>query len=536
MIQAHESKSQLLKQKIYMDSIDYYREHPDVFTEDVLEIKLNLYQKVLMRAFFKYNYSCFCLGRGLGKSFLGILCLTVYCILFPNTKAGIISPAFRQGKTVIQEKFHDELCQMSPFLAQEVSNFVCSTQKAKVEFFNGSWIEAYPVGTDGSKIRGARLNVILVDEAAYTPKYIIENVVKPMAIVKSGYSVGGENNARNNKILLCSTPYYRFNHLYPMFLDYLTHMADPNNTKYFACIFSYKMGIHVGLFDESIVEQQKAVMSSVDFEMEYMGNFPKLAENAWIPFDDLQACSDLTHIETKGINQFEYIMSIDVARMEGKDNTIIYVFKLHWFSDHAEADLVYIKSMNGETFENQAIAVRNTLKRFPKVIQIYQDTMTIGQGLSDELAKDYYDVDDNKWYPPLIDQNDEQAMGRINQTKGVPIIYGIKASPEINHKMGYAVKTFTEKHWVHLYPYNVSEKEDLTQEQKRQVEESEAARMEITNIETMGVSGGWLKFGAKSGRKDRWSAMGMGLYGLTMLADDRLNKEDELLEPIISLR
>lgn len=533
-----EGKQLEARKKIYLESIDYYRSHPDEFCDDVLDIKLNLYQKVLMRAFFKYSFCCFCLGRGLGKSFLGILCLAVYAILYPNQKIGIISPAFRQGKTVIQEKFHDELCSMSPFLEQEASNYICSTQKARIEFYNGSWIEAFPVGTDGAKIRGARLNLILVDEAAYVPKYIIENVVKPMAIVKSGYKVGEtDEEARGNKILLCSTPYHRFNHLYPMFLDYLKHMADPDNDKYFACILSYKMGLHVGLFDESIVEQQRAVMSHMDFEMEYEAQFPKLSDKAWINYDDLQACADLDHIESKGVDGFEYVMSIDVARERGHDNSILNVFKLHWFPDHVESDLVYMYSMNGVKFEDQAKIVRKTLKLFPNVIQIFQDTMTIGQGLSDELAKDYYDPEDEKWYPPLIDMNNEQAMEQLDKTKGVPIIYGFKPCAEINHRLGMAVKVATEKRWLHMYPFNVTEKVDLNTEETRLLAESEETRIEVVNIETTGTSGGWLQFGTKSKRKDRWSSLGMGLYGIELIAKERFKDDDSNCElPIIHRR
>ena len=123
-------------------------------------------------------------------------------------------------------------------------------------------------------------------------------------------------------------------------------------------------------------------------------------------------------------------------------------------------------------------------------------------------------------------------MEALDKTKGVPIIYGIKATPEINHRMGYAVKTFTEKGWLHMYPFKVEENRDLRLEEKQVLMEAEATRMEIMNIETMGVTGAWLRFGTKSKRKDRWSAMGMGLYGARMIYDERTNAEDNS-EPII---
>lgn len=532
-----EGKYKQTQKKLYMEALDYYRSHPDRFTEDVLGIPLNLYQKVLMRAFFKYNYNCWSLARGLGKSWLGILCIVVYCLLNPGTKAGIIAPAFRQAKNVLQEKFKDEICQMSPFIEQEMSSFTCSTQKARVEFFNGSWIEAYPVGSDGSKIRGARLHVVLVDEAAYVPRFIIEQVVKPMMVVKRGYEVGkAQDDYDGNKILLTSTASYRFNHLYALFVDYIARMIKPDNTQYFACNLPYHVGIRVGLFDEEIVKQQRAVMGSIEFEMEYLARFPRLAENAWIKYDDLMECSDLQHIETSGVGTFEYAMSVDVARVEGNDNTIIFVFKLRWFGDHCEADLVYMESMNGVKFEDQAKRVRAVMRRFPNIIRIFQDTMTIGQGLSDELAKDFYDPETEKWYPPLIDMNNEQAMNAIDKTHGVPIIYGIRACPEVNHRLGMAVKTYTEKHWLHMYPMNVDENIDLKTEENRLVMETNEARMEIVNIETTGTSGGWLQFGTKGKRKDRWSAMGMGLWGIQLLAEERLSDDNDCILPILSRR
>ncbi len=532
----NESKSIAKRKKLYLDSIDYYRLHPDEFTEDILEIKLNLYQKVLMRAFFKFNFNCWVLCRGLGKTWLGMLCIVVYCLLYPGVKGGCLSPAFRQGKLAIQEKYKSELCQMSPFLASEEKSYICSNQKARIEFYNGSWIEAYPLG-DGSKIRGARLHVVLIDEAAYVPKEIIEAVIKPMLIVRRGYSVGGDNDgAASNKILMTSTANYRFNHLYDMFVDYTKRMFEPGNTKYFAMNLPYQVGIITGLFDEEIVKQQRAVMGSIEFEMEYLARFPRLAENAWIKYDDLMECSDLQHIETSGVAPFEYVMSVDVARVEGNDNTIIFVFKLRWFGDHCEADLVYMESMNGVKFEDQAKRVRAVMRRFPNIIRIFQDTMTIGQGLSDELAKDFYDPETEKWYPPLIDMNNEQAMNAIDKTHGVPIIYGIRACPEINHRLGMAVKTYTEKHWLHMYPMNVDENIDLKTEENRLVVETNEARMEIVNIETTGTSGGWLQFGTKGKRKDRWSAMGMGLYGIQLLAEERLSDDNGCILPMLSRR
>ena len=477
-----------------------------------------------------------CVDRGLGKTFLSMLALVIYALLYPNSKIGIIAPSFRQGKLLIQEKYKDEFCQWSPFLVGEEQSFVCNNAKARIDFYNGSFIEAFPVGVGSgtnaaAKIRGARLNVALVDEGVYVPEEIIENVLIPMLIVQSGYEVGKKTESDiSNKLIITSSAGYRFNHLYKRYVKWTEEMIKDNNKQYFTMTLPWQVGVAVGLFKEDFIMQQKKTMSKERFEQEYEGIFSKLIDGSWISYQDLVACSDLKHIETKGVKGFEYIMSLDVARVKGGDNTIIDVFKLHWFKDHVECDLVYTVSMNGVKFQDQARKIRELLKQFPQTIRIYMDVMGVGKGLADELAKDYYDEDDDTWLPPLIDCNNEEQVQNI--FNGNPIIYGIRASAEVNHNMGMAIKKYTQKQWVHLYPLSADEqrKIDLTSDEDRLLAETEETRMEILNIQNKPISGSvYVKFFSTSKRKDRWSAMCMALYGMDILTDERLKKKDELV-------
>lgn len=538
----HNISGQLqLRQEIYAQAVDYFRSHPDIFIITVMGISLNLYQRLMVRVFFKYNYVMYITSRGLGKTFISTLCMVAWCLLYPNQKCGCIAPSFRQAKMILQEKYNDELKVMSPFLAQEEKNFVCNNAKARVDFYNGSFIECFPIGIGSgtnaaAKIRGARLNCCLVDECVYVSHEIIENVLIPMLIVQSGYEVGKKGGTGiSNKLLMVSSAGYRFNHAYKRYCEWTKEMIKPNNTQYFTMTLPWQVGVAVGLFKEDFIMQQKKTMSDDKFAMEYEGLFPKLIDGTWIDYTDLIECSDLMHIETSGVGDFEYIMSVDVARSEGKDNTICDVFKLHWYQDHVECDLIYTKSMNGVTFANQAKTIRNILKKFPNVIRIYLDTNGLGIGLADELAKDYYDADEEKWFPPLIDMNNEQQMKNI--VNGAALIYGIKATAEINHNMGMAIKTFTQRRWLHMYPLNADEqrKVDLTSEEDLLLLESEETRSEIMNIKNKPISNStYVKFYTTSNRKDRWSALCMGLYGAEILRKER-NDNSNNMECLIGI-
>lgn len=75
-----------------------------------------------------------------------MLIIHTFCSLYPNSLAAIVSGSFRQSKKVLEDKYKRDLCQRSPFLAQEEKKFTCSIQQAKLELWNGSVIEAVPLG------------------------------------------------------------------------------------------------------------------------------------------------------------------------------------------------------------------------------------------------------------------------------------------------------------------------------------------------------------------------------------------------------
>lgn len=532
MAKEHLSGQTRLKQKIYSDAVSYFRQKPDIFIIQVLGIKLNVYQRLMVRAFFKYDYCMFITSRGLGKTFISTLCLITWCLLYPNQHAGVIAPSFRQAKLILQEKYEGELKRMSPFLAAEEKDFKCNNAIAKLSFYNGSSIECFPVGVGSgtnaaAKIRGARLTACLVDECVYVPEDIIEGVLIPMLIVQSGYSVDKRGGVGiSNKLLMVSSAGYRFNHIYQRYCEWTKEMIKPDNKKFFTLTLPWTIGVAVGLFSEDFIMQQKATMSTEKFQQEYEGIFPKITDGSWVSYTDLQQCSDLYKIETSGVKDYEYIMSLDVARVEGGDNTILNVYKLHWFKDHVECDFVYTVSMNGKTFEYQNKQVRKVLKKFPNTFRIFMDVMGVGKGLADEMAKPFYDEEDDKWMPPIIDMNNEEQVSSIPD--GVQLVYGIKASAEVNHNMGMAVKTFTQKRWLHMYNMAADEqrKIDLSSDEERLLLETEETKMEILNIQNKPISNSvYIKFFSKSKRKDRWSAMCLGLYGAQTIAKERLRKD-----------
>ena len=520
------------KEQITAELIAYWRQRPDECSEQLLGIRLNNYQKILIRDSWNKRFVMWLLSRGLGKSWLGMLYLVLKAILYPNLLIGIVSPTYQQAKRVLLDKFEREILRDSPFLLYEFeySNFKKSQADTSVTFYNMSRIKAVSAGqSDDSSQRGDRFHILLCDEYAQIRKEVIDRVINPSMNNKVGYKVGQKNNSNTiqNQIIIASTAFYRFNHLWNEFVIYLDNMLK-GNKDYVVYTFPYQVGIDVGLFDEVFIEKERQRMSPEDFEMEYCNFFPSIGENSWIQFDDLMNCADLDCFYFKGDDKYETIISVDVAVADGGDNSCFKVGKIIPRSNgDMEVDEVRTITANGMSYEKQHDILRQLLKDYPNTKRIFMDINGVGQGLYQECTKPYWDHEDQKELPPLIAINDEEAVRNI--PNGVPLIYSIYPSIEFNHKMGVLLKTYTQKNWLHMYHDGTRENKEssLTLEQKAQILEAEATRREVLKIEAT-PSGTYFKFGlssqlakSKAGRKDRWSALCMLIYGANMIKEEK---------------
>lgn len=523
-----------LKKKLLTEKIEYYRNHIDVFCEEYLGIPLNLYQKVALRAMAKYNFIVLVWSRGLGKTWLSAIYVCCMAILYPNLRIGVIAPSFRQSKMLVEDKIDNDLCIRSDALRQEIVDYKNGTDQIIRKFANNSQIIAIPIGNSGSKIRGGRFSIIIADEYAQMNPNIVQSVIKPMMVAKLDYKVDAQEDEEffDMKFIAISSAYFKFNHLYEFFKDTLIQIANGSNKHYASCL-DYRVGIDVGLYNESVIEEAKRTYSKLDFDMEYNATFPDLSDDNWINPLDLIACSNLMVMDLEFDEDYKYIMGLDVARTTGNDNTAIAILKLvpDKKKKVLEKHLVYQKVLNGKTFNEQASAIRRILNKFP-CDEIHMDTTGLGLGLSDELAKPSIDPITNEIEPPLCDVNNEEHKKDIPD--GNFIIHGHKFSLDFNHQLGMSVKQNTQKRLFRLYSQEALDRvENPTVEEIMVLDEAEKTRREIMSIEAK-PRGNFLTFdvprgGMSEGRKDRWTATGLALLGADNIEKDMFRDKNNII-------
>ena len=525
------------KKKLIAEKINEYRKRPDIMNEELLEVKQNLYQRVAIRALFNKPYNIWVWSRGLGKSWTAGLAAIDFALLYPGIRIGIAAPSFRQSKMIIENKIVGDLMDRSPFVRQEIRKINNKVDTLEVEFYNGSSIISFPVGTDGSKIRGLRLQFTIIDEYAQMNKTIVDRVIKPMLAVRSGYEVNKTDysNDVQNRMLFTSSAYFKFNHLYQTVKDY-GELISQGSEDHFVYPLDYKVGIDVGLYSSDFIENERKTQTTIDFDMEYGAKFIDLSESNWISPTELSACATENKIELNGDKEVKYVAGLDVARVSGNDNTCMKVVKLIPNEDHYIRKEVYSKALNGNTFGKQNYEIRKILDKFP-IERLYMDTTGLGVGLADELAKPYMNPDTGEIDPPLYDVNNKEHIGNED---GSFLIYGQKFSLNFNYRLAVAMKKSVQKRKLKMYADETEGvyQDNLNIDELEQIDESRKTRNEIMSIEAK-PKGNLLSFdvpkgGLSEGRKDRWTALSLCMFGADEMEDEFFN-EDEFELPYVSI-
>ena len=264
----------------------YYRANPSRFLEDFIPgLTLKWFQKVLLWAMANYDAFYFVAARSLGKTYLVALFAVYRCILFPGSKIIACSYTFKQGKEVVL-KITDDFMQKSPLLRNEISKVSVGQNDCAIYFKNGSWIRVV-VASESS--RGARSNILIIDESRMVPQKIVDTVLRPMNGTprQPGYLSKPEyaHLKEMNKEMYMSSAYFSASEMYEKVKAYVANMLDPN-LNYFVCDLPYTLSIKEGLLMRQAIENEmsEATFSDISFMMERMGLFYGSSADALFDF------------------------------------------------------------------------------------------------------------------------------------------------------------------------------------------------------------------------------------------------------------
>lgn len=478
----------------------YYRTHVVDAALDLLGVELTWFQRIILRTLMFTRFPLLNLGRGIGKTYIMAIAACLTAMLYPKIKIGIIAPVFRQANYVFD--YIDELWGKSDYLkASTVKVSSRGSAQSVLKFTNGAYIEALPVG-DGNKIRGRRYNLMFIDEYAQMSELIIRLVIRPMLNIKQGN--------RNNRLVVASTSYYRWNHYWNLYVFYLKQMVD-KNTDYVVCEFDYVDVMNTQnspyTIDEEILKMQKEDMTEEQFLMENACLFPSDSVG-FISAKLLDSCTPKQFpIEPKVLDDegsdAKYVIGVDAARSSGGDNFAITLLEI----DGHICKVVAVQSFNGVRFQDTTSAVKSFVEKF-NVILIVIGSGGGGSTVKDLLAEEWVNSEGEKMLP-ILDMDDELHA----KIEGLRIVKMVSETAKKNSEMYMQLKAHLQQKKL-LFPLDVSVGAKENKQMAELYKQISSLKKELLVLEAI-PQGMYHKFEVPSKyKKDRATSLVLALDGI----------------------
>lgn len=525
----------------WTEFFSYYRYYIDEFAIDILGVDLFPFQRVILRAMGRGQFSVLIACRGIGKSWIVALFYICVSILYPNVKCGIASGNSQQARNVIIQKIKGELSK-NETIAREI-NFPIRTgaDDCYCEFKNGSEIRAITLAQDrgGDSARSWRFNYLLVDEARLVKDDIIETILIPMTKTKRQNALKWKQNEKG-KVIFISSAYLKTSGLYKRFKYHFEQMVS-GNQNYVAMCFPYQVGIQAGLFDADDIEQERAkpTMTSDKFAYEYEGVFVGSSGESYYPYELTMPCRILEHCELEQPKKSDsiYLITHDVAVSTAKnsDNACTHVIKLKLRPNGTYTkSAVYIKVVNGLPLEKQRDYLRELIHlKFPNCKKLVIDERGAGNGLP-RMFYESWEYADPKTkvtveYPPLIKDNDEEGFLLDN---AIPMIRAINATNDFNTTYYPYMKSCFEDRTLQLLVASDEvdaqyKSGEITPEEYAQYIEHDTLQSELSNIKQEYSESGNLQYNriVKTKKRDRATSL---FYGLSVISEWELENRQNL--------
>jgi hypothetical protein len=500
--------------------LEFFLQNPDVSCQYLVvrndkPCRLAVHQRLIIKGLWSHQFNLLILTRGGGKTFLLAMYCMIKALLLPREKCVIASSSYRQSQFTFDEviRFYDE----SPLIKQSCSKPPTKgPTSCEMHLENGSKIIAYPLG-DGQKIRGARANTLVMDEVAQIPEDIISVVIMPMLNTRQD---PWDTTGRKNHLVMASSAYFQFNHLYKKYCDYLEYI-DSQSEKH-----DPNYGLHLytvddmpdGWMDMAVVNNTRASMTELQYLMEYMCIFPSDSDGFFPAHLMNGAMRPSVLIEPSGERGAKYVFGIDPARTG--DNFALVVVRLG-----NPNKVVACYSLNRKTFPDMHEFIRTKLREYEtnggEVVRIQMDNGGGGLTIKDYLAEEFpwYDAEKAIWKTDsaIIDIDDEDYQ----YTSGRRILKMQVFSSQSVNSMNYDLRADLEQKRV-ILPSQPPTEEDDEMIYRRIFDEIHEMVKETMTIVTTPLQNGFHRFDTPKQRmkKDRYSGLLLACQGARELQKD----------------
>lgn len=539
--------------------VSYWRANPHRFCEEVLNIHLKTFQKILLCEMNDTTRSVLITSRGLGKTYLTALFSVVRCILYPGTSVVVASKTRKQANEIIK-KVKEIFMPNSPILQGEIESILLNQYNSTISFKNSSLIT---VVTASETSRGTRCNILILDEFRMIDQNICNTVLKKFLNVnrQPEYLKNPEyaGMTEENKEFYLSSAWFSDNWSYDMFKTTFAQMVS-GNYPYFCCALPYQIAVKENLLtrERVLTELTDPSFNSVTWQMEMEALFyTGAADGCLYEYGEINPCRKIKYaflpphlsslvndkrlkIPPKMHNEVR-ILSADIALMastkgNNNDATSIFINQL-LLNDNGKSinNIIYGQNNEGLRTEEQALIIRKLYDQY-SCDALVIDTRGIGVGVVDQLLADMYDPDTGIVYGALSSPNPDIAA-RCRVRNAPKVIYPILATADFNSRCALGLRESIKQGTIRLL---IDEEEfeenanDIVGWSKLSVEDRMAVKLPYINTTLLVNELVSLQYENKNGlvrvkersnmRKDRYSSLSYSIEIGKQIEKDYMNQ------------
>jgi hypothetical protein len=518
--------------------IKFYLENPCIAAYDLLGVDLAPIQRVVFEDMWFKDYVIVVAGRGYGKSYLLGLLATLSSMLKPGYRTGLLSPSFRQSKTIFaeveklysQSSIFRESCEKQPTRGTDS----CYVRFKSVAGIAPSFIEAVPLGNDGGKIRGSRFYLIVVDELAQVPDTILDLVIRPFGatsqapmervrrkeqqekLIKLGISTADDFEKETvNKMVMTSSGYYKFNHMWRRMKDHWRQMdeATINNQE---CPYSVWQipywDLPPGFLDMNNINEAKRVMSSSEFRMEYEAAMISDSEG-FFKASLLEQCTlgSGFFLESRGDKTGQYVMGVD-PNQGGSASAGITIIRMGTINK-----IVGVLELKKQTTQETTETIQELCDNY-NIIRIFMDKGGGGKSICDLLEAGHNN------YENIIDRTNEEH----EHLPGRHILEMVNFNPAWISDANFTTKAMLENRTLLFPEVPVSTTVDL---EAKLYDTITTLKSQMLNIIVTQTATGVLHFDTptKNQNKDLYSALILAAHGVRSIEKELEGEPEPVL-------
>lgn len=538
--------------------VTFFKLNYDIFATWYLGLDLFLYQKILLHFMGKSSLAVIIASRGISKSF----CIAIYAcckaILEPNSIIVIASATRNQAMLILKEKIQNELCTMSPNLAKEIKAIKVSQNDGLIEFHNGSRIL---IVTASQNSRGYRSNCNIYEEARMIDEEVLNSVLSPFLISRQAPYLKNPKYAHlktePTEIYISSAWFKSLEWFWKLIKSTGQDMLNGGDGMLMG--FDYKLAVHHGLKTEKQMIKEKEKSDEISFAIEYENQMFDSA-GSFFSYDLLKDSRKVKKVlyplfpeEIAGKKKVARlnkkkdvirILSCDIAMSGGNanDNSIYTLCEMIPMKSYYIRKIVYMESHNGKTAPEQSIRIRRLIHEFDVDVCVL-DCMNIGLPVLDLLGTQLVDDETGEEYAPICAYNDDELRDRCKSKNARAMIFGMRASLQLNSNMVVEMKNLFQQSKVEMLLPEPDADKFLTATNKQYGEgtmdsatkglydapyvQISLAINECIQLETDLKQGKITVREKGASRKDRFSSLLYLLWVSSLIETENMSEEDE---------